>query len=437
MVHSAMSILKTVIRLVLIWCLLIYPGLFCIRMISDPALRRGDIPSFVVDHFKQVSLRYEKWGKGYLGLEYATKVNFENCAATEWPMFGSVYYLLAAEEIHRALVNRNDVTAHNIKTIIQRVAKVAAQIVADSRTGSWVKNKWGPAYRTKENVFYRMLMIMGLSSYETITGDKAYRSLLSEQTVSLARELSQSPTYLLDDYPGECYPNDVLWAVAGIRRADRLLGTDHASLPPQVLNMLNTQSLTREGLPAYAVDSKTGAPVSPARGCANSGILVFVPELDSAMARFWYGQHEKHFLQSNGFCLGFREYPRNYHQQRRDVDTGPIIGDFGSVASLFAIGSARAIGRLDHSVPLTMEILALSLPTPFGLFYPSLLSYAGAQSSSLGEIAILFLVTRPVLVDVTHYAGSAPGVVWAAIIIYLGSGVFLLVNLFREFLRKR
>jgi hypothetical protein len=428
-----LKIIKTIIRIFLAWAFFLYPGILCINLFFDNSLKQGAVSEFTIKHFQQVSLRFQRWATHYIQSEHSTKVDFENCAATEWPMFGSVYYLLTAEEIHRLLANRNDPLAKKTKKALLESVRTAAQIVADPKTGAWVKQKWGPTYRSRENVFYRMLLIMGLSSYENITGDKTYRSLLEEQSTSLASELMNAPYHVLDDYPGECYPNDVLWAVAAIDRANRLIGgIDTALLKSKLAQILNTRSLTKESVPAYRIDSRTGLPVSPARGCANSGILVFAPEVDLKIATKWYAHHERYFWKSKSLCMGFREYTRDYQHAREDVDTGPIIAEYGSVASLFGIGAARALGRIDHSIPLTMEMIALSWPTPFGFIFPSILAYGGSGASCLGEVTLIFLMTRPILTQmITPFTGTTPAIAWLACVFYLCIGI---VALLQEFL---
>jgi hypothetical protein len=403
----------------------------------DPALRRGEIPAFMFKDFKRVSGQYEKWAVGYLASRRATKVDPGHVAATEWPMFGSVYYLVTAEEMMVRLGDRNDPEAAGVRRAVKKAAKAAVTIVADPDTASWVRAKWGAGYLEKENCFYRMLLIMGLSSYERISGDKAYHELLSGQANSLADELMRAEYHMLEDYPGECYPTDVLWAVAAIIRADGLIGTDHSRLKTEVLSVINERSLSKEGIPAYASVAKTAYPCDEARGCSTSGMLIFVPEMDLGAAGGWYGRYDKYFWQDNGFCSGFREFARSSRAEFSDADTGPVIAGYGTVASIFSIGPSRSLGRLDRSVPVTMEAIAVSWPTPFGYVFPSLMAYFGTKAPPLGEVAMLFVMTRPILTGgVTPYSGKVPGIVWTAIGIYLSAGTILLVLEFRYWRRR-
>ena len=382
--------------------------------------------------FRKTSERFDKWGEQYLKTHYAEKLDHTDVAPTEWPMFGSVFYLLTAEEIQKELKVRTDVEAGKTKKILQSAAKTAAKIIVDPGTASWVRQKWGDSYLEKENLFYRMLVIMGLSSYEKSTGDKTYRDFLRKQTVSLGKELSDAKYHVLDDYPGECYPNDILWAVAAIIRADELLGTNHSDLKAKLMSVLDSRALAEEGLPAYFIEDKTAEPLTPARGCGNSGILIFAPELDLRIAKKWYKRHEQIFWQSNFFAVGFREFSQKYPNSYSDVDSGLVVEGFGSVASAFGIGAARVLGRFDHAVPLEQEAVAVSWPTPFGYIMPSLLGYLAADSPCLGEVALMFVLTRPVLVsETTEFTGKTPWLVWTLIFFYAGVGTLIIVRKIR------
>ena len=277
---------------------------------------------------------------------------------------------------------------------------------------------------------------MGLGSYEKISHQTTYRSFLKEQVDSMAAELEKAPFHLEDDYPGECYPNDVLWTVAAIKRADVLLGTNHDELSRQLMVVMNQKLMTKFGSPPYTAYAKTADPLEPPRGCANSGILIFAPELDLLSAQQWYQNHETWFWKDNGFCRGFREFNKTIPDSVSDVDSGPVIAGFGSVACVFGIGASRVMGRLDRSVPLTQEIFACSWPTYHGLIIPSLMGKLAADSSCLGEIALLFCMTRaPIGKVITPFKGMAPWLVWAGFFVYFIPGLLLIWLEYRSWFR--
>ena len=405
----------------------IYPAAVLARFMLDQELRQtGDSPLFARG-FESAAPRYLAWATDYLNTQQAATFHHNDVAATDWPMFGSVFFLVTAEDLHRQ--GRIDASQGTLRAAVEK----AAEVVASPVTATWVRTKWGESYLDRENVFYRMLLILGLSSYENITGDPRHHALMSSQRSGLAQELAAAPRHLLDDYPGECYPNDILWAVAAIQRAARLDNTHHDDLARGLMATFDGPVRAPEGLPACQMDSRSGRILQNARGCVNSGILMFAGELDPVIADKWYHAYETHFWKDNGWIAGFSEMPRGTCPGFMDVDSGPVIFDFGSVASAFGIGAAKAAGRLDHAVPLTLEAVACSWPTPFGCLIPGFLGRVAADGSCLGEIALLFSMTRPLRgLAVVPFAGRIPGSVWLLLLAYAGIGILLIASEIRS-----
>jgi hypothetical protein len=399
--------------------LFFYPAIIICAVVMDSHLKQTGESQLVPMWFKSATPRYLSWANAYMDTNYAQSLYHDDIPATEWPMFGSVFYLVTAEELQKQ--GKIDATQGTIREAVEK----SAQIVASPVTATWVKTKWGDSYLEKENVFYRMLLILGLSSYEKITADMRYRSLMSTQRINLAEELGKANLNLRDDYPGECYPADMLWAVAAIQRAARLEGTSQNELAKNLVTAFDGPLKAEDGLPAFQADSRSGRILQGARGCGNSGILMFAAELDPAVAGIWYNAYEKNFWKDTGWIAGFSEMPRGRHEDWMDVDSGPVLFGFGSVASAFGIGAAKAAGRIEHAVPLTMEAVACSWPTPFGPLIPGLMGCLAVKSWSLGEIALLFSMTRPVCVEkIVPFEGRTPFIVWICLAAYAGMGLF-------------
>jgi hypothetical protein len=68
------------------------------------------------------------------------------------------------------------------------------------------------------------------------------------------------------------------------------------------------------------------------------------------------------------------------------------------------------------------------------------LAYSGAGASCLGEVTLIFLMTRPILAKtITPFTGNIPTIVWVACIFYLGIGIVALIQEFqkwRKYFRK-
>ena len=383
--------------------------------------------------FESAAGRFLSWATTYLDTDYAKSLRHDDIPATEWPMFGAVFFLVTAEDLQGQ--GKIDATQGTIRKAVEK----AAEIVASPVTATWVKTKWGKGYLEKENVFYRMLLIMGLSSYEKITGNTQYHAVMSRQRVTLAEELAEAKLHLRDDYPGECYPADMLWAVAAIQRAARLDGDCHDELAKSLMAAFDGPLKTAEGLPAFQAESRSGRIIQGARGCGNSGILLFASELDPTVAGPWYESYENNFWKDTGWIIGFTEMPLHSQDDFMDVDSGPVLCRIGSVSSAFGIGAAKTVGRIDHAAPLTAEVVASSWPTPFGFLIPGLMGRLAVKSWSLGEVALLFSMTRPTLAaETVPFEGHTPLIVWGLFAVYTGTGLFLiwLIRSCRRLIRR-
>jgi hypothetical protein len=429
-----MKWLKLLISMVVIIAattLFVYPALVLSALLLESTLKSTGQSRMVPGWFVASSSRFINWADEFSDTQFAATVYHDDVAASEWPMFGAVLFLVTANDLHQqGLINGQT-------GVVRKAAEKAVSIVASPTTATWVKTKWGNHYLERENVFYRMLLILGLSAFEELTGDQQHRSVMSEQRKTLAAELSAAHLHLKDDYPGECYPNDILWAVAAIQRAANLEETNHHELVTSLMTVFDGPVKAKEGLPAFQMDANSGRIVQHARGCGNSGILLFAAELDSEIARRWYDAYEQYFWTNNRWYSGFREFPHGATDAFDDVDSGPVVWGVGSVASAFGIGAAKTVGRLDHAVPLTYEAIAASWPTPLGFLVPGIMGKLAAQSWCLGEVALLFSMTRPLPdSELVPNSGRIPGMVWAYLFLYAGSGLFFIAMEFR-WLRKR
>jgi hypothetical protein len=421
----------------------IYPAVTVGLLMVDSQLKHTGQSAMVPRWFETTSRKYNNWAEAYLRSGYAEHVDKYDVAATEWPMFGSVFFLLSAEALQEQ--NRTDV----LKGEQRRAVDHAARIVASEATATWVKKLWkrrylktGVTYLEKENVFYRMLFIMGLASYEKITADRQYHARMMGQARTLAHELSRAKHALADDYPGQCYPVDLLWAVAAIRKADAIesVGTDLEALTAALVGTLENMAPDAVRLPPFQVDAKSAIALQDARGSGTSGLFQFMPMLEFPTAQRWYAAYTHSFWKTTPWLSGFREFPQGA-TAFEDVDSGPIIDGIGSVATAFGIGASRGMGRLDQTVPLTLEVVAFGWPTPFGFLVPSVAGKIAADSWVLGDTALMFTMTRPVHADaMIPFEGGVPLGVWLVMLGYfVVGGVLIWIELkaLRRLLNKR
>ena len=377
-------------------------GLFCIYPpiragldLGDPALKGPGIPKMAGRMYRNLTPRYAAWAKERVQRGRAEKLSVDDISGTEWPLFGSVFFLWALENLQTAWDAGDRSLGAEPKVFARDAIIAASELVIDPKHASWVKKHWGEDYLHRENVFYRMLIMGALTARARLLQDGAHVDLLRDQVESFARELDASETGLLDDYPGECYPGDVMAAVMCVKRADAVLRTDHSNFVARAVRGFTGSRATRHQLPPYAAVSKTGTPASHARGCANSYMSLIAPELWPAHARQWFELHDRFFWQERMTAVGYREFPKDipHSDWTMDVDAGPVIAGHGVAASAFGVGAARKNGRFDRAYPLATEMLASVFELPNGtLALPRVLSDM-SDAPMLGETAILWQLT--------------------------------------------
>lgn len=408
---------------------LLIPAGILIRSVRDPCLYSGSQLRCAFRWHRALSSKYEVWARKRVESGAATTLTTSDIAGTEWPVFSSVFYLWATEALQEAHYMKPTLAPSSPRSYARRAIAAAAALIADSNHATWVKEHWGADYLTKENLFYRMLLISGLTSYQKLLGDSKYEDLLRSQVESLASEIDQSPYGLLDDYPGQCYPVDVLPAIAAIRRADSILGTNHSDFAARAIRAFEGARLDEHtGLPAYVVDSKTGLAKDSARGVGLSFMLIWAPQLWPQTARDWYTKYEEQFWQKGRWFAGFREYPKGIDVGGfvfSEVDAGPVIGGYGVAACAFGIGAARAMGRPDHAYPLAAQAIVASWPLPDGTLLGPRIFSSLSDAPYLGEAALLFALTRkPIEASKVIDRGNLPWSVYASIIFGICLGIY-------------
>jgi hypothetical protein len=207
---------------------LLAPGLALLSDVVDPAMRGPGIPRRARAIHASITPRITRWALERIETGRAAEAALHDVPTTEWPMFTAVFYLMGTEELERAWEREGRVGDEPRETSREAIT-AARDLLLDPSHHTWVRTHWGEDYLHEQNVFFRSLLIAGLTSYENLTRDGTTREVLLDQVSTLSAELDASPLGVLEDYPTECYPIDVLAAIGLIERADRTLGTDHGA----------------------------------------------------------------------------------------------------------------------------------------------------------------------------------------------------------------
>lgn len=406
----------------------IWPLFIVVKDLNEPSLHNGEIPNFTYRWHRDISKNFPDWANNRIDSNQATSLDINNISGTEWPMFSAVYFLWATEELQKNWLLDPTVSEEAPTDYAKDAIEAAARLITDYGNAAWVIKHWGDEYLERENLFYRMLLISGLTSFQNLLSDTTYEDLLRQQVVSLAEELDNSPYGLLDDYPGQSYPVDILPAITAISRAEKISGVNFDNFINRAKRGFSGDVLDpNTQLPAYFTDSKSGKGYGPARGVGMSYMLTWAAEIWPIESQEWYEKFEYHFWKQNWFMAGIREFPitSNYPSWSIDVDAGPVIAEYGTAASAFGIAASRVNGRFDHSFPLSAQAIATAWPLPNGtLLMPRFLSNL-SDAPLIGETALLFIFTRPPITQ----SITTPNTLQLPLFVYLMLLVYFLLGL--------
>jgi hypothetical protein len=422
--------------------LFLLPALIAIHDLRDPALAKGEIPRAAWRLLHSLAPVYEQWARDRVASGRAGQLAIDDISGTEWPVFGSVFFLWAVESMQVSWEKHEAGPWAPPKASARGAVERAVSLVLDDHHASWVKRHWGPTYLEQDDLFYRALRLAAMAVHVRLYGQSSYFEQLRRESEALAAELDRSPFGLLEDYPGQCYPADVLVAWAILHRAAAVLGTDDSAYIARALRGFAGRHVDTHGLPPYACDIGTGLPVGSSRGCSNSYVLLVAAELWPEQAQDWYDRHTRFFWQWQHGVAGFREFPADTPEGNwyADVDSGPVIAGHGVAAPAFGLGAALVNGHPEHARPLLAELFAVSWPLPSGtLLLPRLLSNA-TDAPYLGEAAVLYVLTRqpvPGTPVATATERARPGLVYLALGGQLALGCILALPALRALCRRR
>jgi hypothetical protein len=83
----------------------ILPGFILIHDLADPKISGPGIPAVAWCVHRALTPRYEKWARDRVASCKASHLALHDVPSTEWPMFGSVFYLAATENLQDAWEN--------------------------------------------------------------------------------------------------------------------------------------------------------------------------------------------------------------------------------------------------------------------------------------------------------------------------------------------
>lgn len=130
---------------------LLVPALLVLRETRDPGLRQPQIPRAAWTLHRALAPKIQRWAEARVASDRAGKLSTTNISGTEWPLFGSVFYLLAVDSLQRAWEADPNLADNAPKQYVAEAIEATARLVLDPGQAGWAKKHWGDNYLSTED----------------------------------------------------------------------------------------------------------------------------------------------------------------------------------------------------------------------------------------------------------------------------------------------
>jgi len=224
-----------------------------------------------------------------------------------------------------------------------------------------------------------------LAARRTLEEKPGYKTLLTQRVNLMVERLKHGTLPIAESYPDECWTFDHAVALAAIKLADRLDGTDHEALPRDWISMAKQKLLHRESGLLVSSFTLRGDPLDGPEGSTIWMAAHCLQLIDEDFARDQYQRARKELGRTVcGFSYA-REWPKSWNGPM-DIDSGPIVPvlQISAGASGMAFTGACAFGddAFLSSLAATLDFSAFPSRRDGRLKY--------CASNQVGDAALLY-----------------------------------------------
>jgi hypothetical protein len=262
----------------------------------------------------------------------------------EW-LFGT--YMMAAMGFGQLALQHPEapvLRAHDAALMETCIDRLVTSRARDFDREAWGDDPLDGLASARGHAAYLGYLNLALGLHVRVDPKSRFRPLHDAITAALVRRIEQSPTLLLETYPGEGYPVDNSAAIGSIG----LHASTRGEPMPDVVRAWSarirmTALDPATGLLVQAVDPRTGVARDRARGSGSALASYFLSFADPALSKdLWSAVHRE--LDANVIGFGVvREYPSSVAGPG-DIDSGPVVLGAGVSATGFALAASRIHG---------------------------------------------------------------------------------------------
>ncbi|MBL7817824.1 MAG: hypothetical protein JNL70_22640 [Saprospiraceae bacterium] len=222
--------------------------------------------------------------------------------------------------------------------------------------------KYGAFY----NGWSSFLMAKYLKLNQLQNKDPSVLKAFSTVCDSINKAVLTSPHAYLESYPNSAWQGDNIVCLASLVLHDKIYPPQYKTAIDTFLNRFKTHLDPETGMIGHSFSPQMNVNTGGVRGSSQSLINSFLPLIDSAFAKQQFELYKQHFIDYKLGLPAVREYPKNWDGDG-DIDSGPVIWEVGTVASIVAIRAMAENGEKEFYKPIRNAIEAFGFPNHWGL----------------------------------------------------------------------
>ena len=220
---------------------------------------------------------------------------------------------------------------------------------------------------TEDHGAYLAYLNFTLSLHRSLKPDSRFAETNDRVTATLMRRYENSKHMLLQTYRNEVYPADNCLAIASIGLHGKATNTDHSQFLDRIIGNFREVCVDeKSGLLFQSINNFSGKPLDEPRGSGTAFGLYFLSFVDQQLASELF-QAARTELAGNVIGFGLmQEYPASSPGGFGDVDSGPVIMNYGVSPTGFMIAGTRIFGDRDYFKQLYRTSVLFGAPLHLG-----------------------------------------------------------------------
>jgi hypothetical protein len=270
--------------------------------------------------------------------------------------FTNVLYGLAWADLIESVDKKNPIFQRGVLEIEYSIAKL------NSVEGKAI---FSPKSPLPYGAFYNGWLTYLVGNYIEAVGEKnATPQLLSyfkTQCADISQAISKTNLPYLESYQGQAWPADNVLCLASLSLHDKVLPPQYKAVISTWIKRIKLFLDKETGMIPHCFSLYDSVGMQGVRGSSQSLMHCFLPDIDSAFAQEQFALYRQNFIQNKIGLPAVREYAINT-EGLGDVDSGPIIWDVGTAASVVAIKAMAENHEYALYIPIRNTIEAFGFP---------------------------------------------------------------------------